>query len=90
MDNVTTIIFWAFMLVSYWAPTIVVFLRNTSGTGVSVNVGPVAVVNGFLGWTGLGWVVALAMAFGGRNDRAPAVAYVDALPAPVASTRVSV
>jgi hypothetical protein len=90
MDNVSTIIFCAFLFVSYWAPTIVAFLRTQSGTGVTVNVGPVAVVNGFLGWTGLGWVVALAMAFGGRTDRAPAVAHVDALPAPVASTRVSV
>lgn len=40
----------------YFVPTIVVVARR------SHNMGPVAVVNLFAGWTGVGWVIALAMA----------------------------
>lgn len=41
----------------YFLPTIVGFSRRV------VNRGSVAVINVFLGWTVIGWVVALAMAF---------------------------
>ena len=40
----------------YFLPTIVGFSRRV------VNRGSVAVINVFLGWTVIGWVVALAMA----------------------------
>jgi hypothetical protein len=40
----------------YWIPTIVAAVRHVA------NVGSVAVINFFLGWTFIGWVVALAMA----------------------------
>ena len=40
----------------YWLPTILVVLRHG-------NIAQVAVINGFLGWTFVGWVVALALAF---------------------------
>ena len=40
----------------YFIPTIIAVERNV------VNKWSVAVINGFLGWTLLGWVVALAMA----------------------------
>lgn len=40
----------------YFLPTIVGFSRRV------VNRGSVAVINFFLGWTLIGWVVALAMA----------------------------
>ncbi|WP_370327216.1 superinfection immunity protein [Euzebya sp.] len=44
-------------LTVYFAPTIVVLTRRRP------NPMPVVVVNAFLGWTLLGWVGALAMAF---------------------------
>ncbi len=40
----------------YFLPTIVAASRHVT------NVGSVAVINLFLGWTFIGWVVALAMA----------------------------
>lgn len=42
--------------IAYWVPTLVAF-----GRGVP-NKGSVLVINFFLGWTVIGWVVALAMA----------------------------
>ena len=48
-------LFW-FLVGVYFIPTIVATHRNV------VNKWSVAVVNGFLGWTLIGWVVALAMA----------------------------
>lgn len=48
----------AFLIVLglYFLPTIVAFSRKV------INRGSVAVINVFLGWTLVGWVVALAMA----------------------------
>lgn len=43
-------------IVLYWVPTIVGARRRVP------NMGSVAVINGLLGWTFVGWVVALAMA----------------------------
>ena len=43
----------------YWAPAFIAMQRRIN------NVGAVAIVNLFLGWTFIGWVVALAMAMGG-------------------------
>lgn len=40
----------------YFLPTIIAFSRKV------INRGSVAVINVFLGWTLIGWVVALAMA----------------------------
>jgi hypothetical protein len=40
----------------YFLPTIVAFSRKVT------NQGSVAVINVFLGWTFIGWVIALAMA----------------------------
>lgn len=48
----------------YFAPTLVGIRRlHTSRAGI-------AVINVFLGWTFLGWVVALAWAYSGPNNRA--------------------
>jgi len=49
-------IVWVLVIVAYWVPTIVAVARKAP------NRGSVAVINGFLGWTFVGWVVALAMA----------------------------
>jgi hypothetical protein len=43
-------------IAAYWAPTIVAAVRHVPSTG------SVAVINGFLGWTIIGWIIALAMA----------------------------
>lgn len=40
----------------YWSPTIVGYARHVP------NQGSVLVIDAFLGWTVVGWVVALAMA----------------------------
>lgn len=45
----------------YFLPTIVAWRRKVP------NVGSVAVINIFLGWTFVGWVVALAMAARSRR-----------------------
>lgn len=44
-------------IAAYWAPTITAAARHIQGLG------QVVTVNLFLGWTGIGWIVALAMAF---------------------------
>lgn len=46
----------AAVIAAYWLPTCIARVRHVT------NLGSVAVVNGFLGWTVAGWVVALAMA----------------------------
>jgi hypothetical protein len=46
----------------YFLPTIVALVRKLR------SIGPTIVVNLFLGWTFIGWVVALAMAFGQTRD----------------------
>lgn len=44
------------VLLAYFVPTVVAFARGVS------NSGSILVLNLFLGWTLVGWVVALAMA----------------------------
>ena len=46
---------------AYWVPAAVAWIRHVP------NAGSVTVVNGFLGWTVIGWVVALAMACRSRS-----------------------
>jgi hypothetical protein len=54
-------------LVLYFVPFIVALLRKTP------NVGSVFVINLFLGWTVIGWIIALAMAAGSSQSRVVAV-----------------
>jgi len=54
----------ALAIITYLLPTIV---ATQSG---SRNAASVAIVNLFLGWTFIGWVVALAMAVGGQTPSA--------------------
>jgi hypothetical protein len=41
----------------YWLPSIIAAVRKVHG------IGQIVVVNLFLGWTAIGWIVALVMAF---------------------------
>jgi hypothetical protein len=50
-------------LVLYFLPTMIAWYRDSPVAG------SVTVVNLFLGWTFIGWVVALAMAVGGRGSQ---------------------
>src|SRR5580704_17099445 len=45
------------LIVAYWLPSIAGKLRHVRGLG------QVVIVNAFLGWTFIGWIVALVMAF---------------------------
>lgn len=55
-DFVYGLVVLAFIVALYFAPTIVAFAREVP------NKWSIAVINAFLGWTLVGWVVALAMA----------------------------
>lgn len=46
------------LLILYFLPTVIAGCRHHH------QLGAIVVVNLFLGWTGLGWIVALAMACG--------------------------
>lgn len=54
-------------LVLYITPSLVASYRRCD------KLSPVVVVNLFLGWTVIGWIVALAMAVSGPNRRPPKV-----------------
>lgn len=55
-------------IIGYFIPTIVAWVRHVPHRG------SVTVVNVFLGWTVIGWVVALAMACRSREHRPGAAA----------------
>jgi hypothetical protein len=48
---------------AYFLPTFVGFLRGRA------NMAQVIIINLFLGWSGIGWIVALAMAFGSTKKQ---------------------
>jgi hypothetical protein len=55
----------------YWLPTIIAIVRRTpSALGV-------AVINFFLGWTIIGWIVALVMALAAPPATQRVTVYVD-------------
>jgi len=50
-----------FMVLMYWLPTVIVLVRQTpSAIGI-------ALFNFFLGWTGIGWLIALIWALAAHN-----------------------
>jgi Superinfection immunity protein len=61
------VLFYMAWFALYWLPTIIALWRKVP------NKGSVAVINGFLGWTAIGWIVALAMAV--RSRAVPVVAH---------------
>jgi len=64
-DNILGAVILITGLVLYFLPVIIAV------TGRQRNAGSVAVVDIFLGWTGIGWVVALAMAVSGVTNPKP-------------------
>jgi len=65
----------AALFAGYWAPTVTAYRRHAP------NAEPILVINLFLGWTVVGWVVAMAMAV--RNvPPAPPAAPPPATPPP--------
>jgi hypothetical protein len=56
-----SVVFMLVLVAAYFIPTIVAAQRGIP------NAGPVAIINLFLGWTFIGWVVALAMAVAGER-----------------------
>jgi hypothetical protein len=61
MSNAEGIAIWLSIVLLYWVPTIIAFAARN-------NRGPVTVVNGLLGWTVIGWIIALAMAVRDQRD----------------------
>jgi hypothetical protein len=55
-DTIGGIILWLIVIAAYWTPLLIARMRRVR------NIGSVAVINGLLGWTVIGWIVALAMA----------------------------
>jgi hypothetical protein len=66
----------AILFIPYWIPTIVAFWRkHPSKAGIEA-------LNFFLGWTFIGWVLALVWAFSDNTGRAPAQTVVNTTVAP--------
>jgi hypothetical protein len=61
-NDFASLIFLLVFLVPYFIPSIVALSRGMQ------NKGSIIVVNLFLGWTFIGWVVALAMACAGKKS----------------------
>jgi hypothetical protein len=59
------VIVWIISFIAYWIPTAVAFFRGVP------NKASVLVINLFLGWTIIGWVVALAMAVRSHQQYPP-------------------
>ena len=54
--TIAAVLIWIAVITAYWAPAAVAAFRHVP------NVGSVIVINALLGWTFIGWIVALAMA----------------------------
>lgn len=55
-ELVVGLLTWAVIIAMYWLPSIVALSRGAK------HLAGVAIVNGTLGWTGLGWIGALTWA----------------------------
>ena len=62
MEGVTVLFVLAIMLAAYFAPTIIAAARQHH------QMGPILVINLFLGWTFIGWVIALAMSVSAKRE----------------------
>lgn len=66
MDSIFALLIIGILIAIYFAPAMLAAYRNHT------SMGGILVINIFLGWTFLGWVVALAWAASGRHDPPPA------------------
>ena len=57
MDTILAITFALIILILMFLPVLTAFQRKTN------NIAQVAIINIFLGWTIIGWVIALVMAY---------------------------
>ena len=64
--TIGTILVIVVAIAAYWVPALVALIRQRQ----IPNVASVIVINAFLGWTVVGWVVALAMAVRSRPQPA--------------------
>ena len=62
MGEIYMVIGFVILAALYLLPTVIAFKRRTSIRGV------VAVTNIFLGWTAVGWIASLALAFAPREQ----------------------
>jgi hypothetical protein len=62
MEGLLGLILLAVLIGGYMLPTIIALQRKHDSPG------PIIIINIFLGWTFLGWVVALAMSVGRIRD----------------------
>ena len=74
--GITGLILLAGILALYFLPTIVAALRHHHNTAM------IAILNFFLGWTFIGWVIFLAMAFGNPAPQQTIIHNVYSGPAP--------
>jgi hypothetical protein len=65
-SNAGAVVIWVVVIAAYFIPTIVVLFRRSVPSA-----GSVIVVNVFLGWSVVGWIVALAMAVRSSPQPAP-------------------
>ena len=65
ISTAATVSAWAAFVIVYWAPSIILLSRRRRPPSV----GPVVVINGLLGWTVVGWVLALVLSL--RRSHAP-------------------
>jgi len=72
------VVLWLAISAAYFAPTIIAFVRKSRDIGVVA-----VVINLFLGWTLIGWVVALAFAM--RHNTTPTPQPWPAYPYPPAA-----
>lgn len=71
MDSYTGVAIFILATIAYFAPTLIAAMRRHR------SIGSVVVVNLFLGWTVVGWIVALSMSFGATKQPTPAGWYPD-------------
>jgi Superinfection immunity protein len=56
INGLLWVLSWNLIVAAYWTPTIIALARADRQRG------PIVVINGLLGWSLIGWGIALAMA----------------------------
>lgn len=63
MSNLELALCWLLLSVIYWSPTLVGAVRQRK------SIAGIAILNGYLGWTFIGWVIALVWAVVDDGER---------------------